>query len=274
MPYLETNDRTRLYYQEWGSGPPVVFLASWGLSCEMWEYQMLPLSYQGLRCIAYDRRGHGRSDDPGRGYDFDTLAGDLAALLDHLDLREVTLVGHSMGCTEIARFMACHGVSRLSRAALVSSAFMLIQLPQETVDAAREQAISSLIQDRPRYFAEGTIKFFGLGSTWPQPPSISPEMIEWGNRLILAASPRALIDCWRAMWQADFGPDISAFTVPTLVIHGDNDRNAPPELCGQPTAQAIQGSRYIVYEGAAHGLFLTHRERLAADLLAFARSDG
>ena len=120
MPFFETNDHTRLYFKDWGTGNPVVFVSSWALGGDMWEYQMVALSDQGLRCTTYDRRGHGRSDDPGCGFDFDTLADDLAALIDQLDLSEITLIGHSMGCAEIARYLSRHGSTRIARVALVS----------------------------------------------------------------------------------------------------------------------------------------------------------
>jgi pimeloyl-ACP methyl ester carboxylesterase len=273
MPFIETNDHTSLYYRDWGTGVPVVFVSAWALSSPMWEYQMVPLSGNGLRCIAYDRRGHGGSDDPERGYDFDILADDLGQLLTQLDLREVTLVGNSMGCWEIARYLSRHGTSRIARAALISSvptcilqrADNLGGVPRALLDAH----MAALHKDRPLYFTDGAIKYFGLGSTWPWPSVLSHELVQWAIRLILESSPKAIIECMRALWETDFRPDMSAFSVPTMVIHGDNDQNAPLELCGRRTAQLIAGSQLKVYEGAAHGLFLTHKERLNNDLLAF-----
>jgi non-heme chloroperoxidase len=270
MPTFETHDGTRLYYKVWGTGKPVIFVSSWALSGEIWEYQTLPLSMQGLRCITYDRRGHGRSDDPGCGYDFNTIADDLAAFIEHLDLREVTLVAHSMGCAEIARYLARHGVSRIARTILVSPSILLnaVDLPQSALKFV-EDAVDKLLADRPWYFTHGATKFFGLGLTWPQPHPVSQEMLEWGNHISLQASPRAIIDFWRAMWSTDFRPDMAAFTLPTLIIHGDADQNATLELCGRPLAQAITGSELRIYERAPHGLFLTHKERLNRDILAF-----
>jgi non-heme chloroperoxidase len=153
MPFFETSDHTSLYYRDWGTGAPVVFVGSIVLSSEMWEYQMLPLSEHGLHCIAYDRRGHGRSDDPGRGYDFNTLADDLAALLELLDLHQVTLVGQSMGCSEIARYLARHGTDRIARVALISptTPFLLRRednpegAPREVFDAH----VAAQLRDRP-----------------------------------------------------------------------------------------------------------------------------
>ena len=271
MPFLETQDHTTLFYKIWGTGKPVLFVSSWALTSEMWEYQMLPLSSQGFRCIAYDRRGHGRSDDPGCGYDFDTLADDLATLIGHLDLREVTLVGHSMGCAEIANYLARHGTDRIARVALVSP-IRLIKMPDDPeaiFDAFRDVAAANMLKDRPLYMTDGSVKFFAVGMQWPQPPGMSREMVDWGINMILQASPKATIELWHAM--ADFTPDMRIFTMPTLVIHGDNDQNAPLDFCGRRISEAIPGSQLMIYERAPHGLFLTDRERLAQDLLAFAR---
>ncbi|HEU4326708.1 MAG TPA: alpha/beta hydrolase [Roseiflexaceae bacterium] len=275
MPCIETADHTRLYYREWGTGSPVVFLSSWSVSGDMWQYQMLPLSNHGLRCIAYDRRGHGRSDDPGRGYDFDTLADDLAALITQLDLREVTLVGHSMGCGEIARYLTRHGTSRVARVVLVSTTTPCVLRSETNPDGAPrvalEQSVAALQRDRPAYVADGLISFLGLGSTWPSPPTVSPEMGQWLCRLSLESSLKAVIGCLCALWETDFRPDLRVFTLPTLVIHGDIDRGNPLEQFGSRTAEAIPGSILKVYEGGPHGLFITHKERLTTDLLDFIR---
>jgi non-heme chloroperoxidase len=274
MPFFETADRTRLYYTDWGTGAPVVFVSCWASGGAIWEYQMVPLSERNLRCITYDRRGHGRSDDPGRGYDFDTLADDLAALLAQLDLREVTLVGHSTGCCEIARYLAHHGTSRIARVALISPATPFQMQTEDNPEGAPksylEQHLTALSKDRPVYFSvDGAIAFFGLGSTWPEPPVLSSEMVNWTIQLLLDSSPKAVIELRRTAFETDFRPDMRAFSVPTLIIHGDNDQSAPLEMTGRRTAKAIPGSELRVYAGAAHGLFLTHKDRLNADLLEF-----
>jgi non-heme chloroperoxidase len=274
MPFFETGDGTRLHYRDWGTGAPVVFVSSWAFSGGMWEYQMVPLSDHSLRCITYDRRGHGRSDDPGRGYEFDTLADDLAALLTQLDLRAVTLVGHSTGCAEIARYLARHGSSRIARVALISSStpFLLrtADNPEGAPKSYLDRHLAALSKDRPAYFStDGAISFFGLGSTWPESHVLSSEIMDWAIQLLLEASPKAVIDLRRAANETDFRPDMRAFTVPTLIIHGDNDQNSPLDITGRRTAQAIPGSELKVYAGAAHGLFLTHKDRLNTDLLAF-----
>jgi len=265
MPFIETNDHTSLYYRDWGTGIPVVFVSAWALSSPMWEYQMLHLSNQGLRCIAYDRRGH--------GYEFDTLADDLATLLSQLDLREVTLVGHSMGCAEIARYLSRHGTSRVVRVALISPITPFLMKTADNPEGAPkvylDSHITQMSADRPHYMTSGSIKFFGLGSAWPGSEVLSPEMEQWVIRLILDCSPKATFECRRAMNETDFRPDMHAFTVPSLIIHGNNDQSAPLELCGRRTAQAILGSEFKIYGGAAHGLIFTHKDRLTSNLVAF-----
>ncbi|HZR41944.1 MAG TPA: alpha/beta hydrolase [Ktedonobacteraceae bacterium] len=273
MPYFETNDHTSLYYRDWGTGDPVVFVSSVVLSGAMWEYQMLYLCDQGLRCLAYDRRGHGRSDDPGRRYDMNTLADDLAQLLVHLDLHNVTLIGQSMGCTEIARYLTRHGTDRIARVALIGTITPCLLRSDDNPEGAPREVFEALVaaqlRDRPYFNNEaGAIKFFGLGSRWPQPDLVSPEMRQWLMRLILETSPRAAIECFRSFWLDDFRPDMQAFTVPTLIIHGQIDQNAPLQ-CAQRTARAISGSQLKIYEGAAHALYITHKDRLNRDLLEF-----
>jgi non-heme chloroperoxidase len=273
MPYIETNDHSSLYYRDWGAGLPVVFVNSHVLSGAMWEYQMVPFSSQGLRCISLDRRGHGRSDDPGHGYDMDTLADDLATLIAHLNLREVTLVGQSMGCTEIARYLSRHGTSRVARVALISTITpCLLQSegnPQGAPRAVYETHLAAIHKDRPHYNrSEAVSRYFNLGAKWPESDVVSPEMMQWLTRLILETSPKACVETFRSFWEADFRPDMLAFTVPTLIIHGANDGNTPL-LCAQRTAQAIEGSQLKIYEDAGHGLFITHKDRLNEDLLAF-----
>jgi non-heme chloroperoxidase len=273
MPFFEANDHTSLYYRDWGTGTPVVFVSAWALSGAMWEYQMVPLSDQGLRCIAYDRRGHGRSDDPGSGYEFDTLADDLAALIARLDLKGVTLVGNSTGCCEIIRYLSRYGTDRIARVALTSARTPFLTKTEDNPDGAPksflDQAISALLADRPQFMDSGAIQYFGLGSTWPGTEVLSSAMVQWMVRLILESSPKAILEFSRATNETDFRPEMPACTVPTLVVHGDKDQGAPLELCGRRTAQAIPNSQFKVYEGATHGLFLTYRDRLTSDLLEF-----
>ncbi|HEY9664300.1 MAG TPA: alpha/beta hydrolase, partial [Allocoleopsis sp.] len=263
-------DGTTLFFQDWGTGKPIVFVHGWVLGAAMWEYQMITLSLQGLRCIAYDKRGCGRSSQPRDGYDFDTLADDLATLIEQLDLQDVTLVAHSMGGGEVARYLSRYGTSRIERAVLISSITPFLYRTDDNPDGfdprSCEQAIAYLQQDRPHYFTAMAPGF--LGDELPH-ASVSPEMTQWLVNLALQASPRAAIQMMQAQSETDFRGDMSAFTVPTLIIHGDRDRGTPIALTGQKTAAAIPGSQLKVYENAAHGLFITHKDRLNRDLLTF-----
>ena len=271
--YIETRDGTRLFYKDWGTGKPVVFIHGWALGADMWEYQMPYLAGEGLRCIAYDKRGCGRSGQPWGGYDFETFADDLAAVIDQLHLHEVTLVGHSMGCGDITRYLSRHGAGRVARAALVAPTTPFIlktaDNPEGLDKSVFDNIVAELGRDRPRFLAAGAPAFFGRGG--PNSP-ISPEMIQWAVGLFFQASPKAMTDMIRAMSETDFRKDLHAFTVPTLVIHGDADQGAPIDLTGRKTAEAISGSQLKVYESAAHGLFITEKDLLNADLLAFIQS--
>lgn len=269
-PFIETRDRTRLFYKDWGKGKPVVFIHGWVLNADIWEYQMTDLCSQGLRCIAYDRRGCGRSSQPAQGYDYDTFADDLAALIEQLDLHEVTLVAHSMGGGEIARYLSRYGAERIDRAMFVASTTPFLLKTADNPDGVDrsfyDDMVAELNHDRPHYLAAVAPTFFGVGLPTV---SVSPEMMQWALGLALKASPKASIDMVRALSETDFRPDMEAITVPTSIVHGDSDKYVPFEVSGRKTAQAIPGSQLKVYEGAAHGLFITHKERFNRDLLAF-----
>ena len=272
MPFVETRDHTTLFYRDWGAGKPVLFVSSWALSSTMWQYQMVDLVGRGLRCIAYDRRGHGRSDDPGRGYDYDTLADDLAALIEHLDLHDVTLVAHSMSGGEVVRYLTRYGAERVARIVLVA---VTLPFPMKTADNSDgidgrivEAMRASWKQDFTRWVDANRDPFFGVGLPGCD---ISPALQEWLLRDLYRPSLHALVECNRAMFETDFRAEMHATTTPALIVHGDSDASVPVALSGQKSAQLIPGSRLVIYENAPHGLFLTHRERLNADLLAFVR---
>lgn len=281
MPFTETNDGTQLFYTDAGSGQPVVFVASAWLGSRMWEFQLPPLIDRGLRCIAYDRRGHGRSDWPWDGYDYDTLADDLAALLEHLDVRDATLVAHSMGGGEVVRYLTRHGAERISRIALVAATAPFPMKTPDNPDAIdrtlMEADMAARTADRPKWFADNADGFFGLGLPGV---AVSPEFVQFMIRQCLDCSARAAAAFFLAGFNSDLREEMRAITVPTLIIHGDRDMQAPLDICGRKTARLVPNNRLIVYENAAHGLFLTHVDRLTADLLAFvqdrarARQDG
>ncbi|SEO25124.1 Pimeloyl-ACP methyl ester carboxylesterase [Rhodospirillales bacterium URHD0017] len=256
--FIETEDGASLFHVDWGTGKPVVFTHAWGLNADIWEYQLVELADQGLRCVAYDRRGHGRSSDPGRGYDYDRLADDLAAVINRLDLREVTLVAHSMGNGEAVRYLKRHGSARIARLVMLSTV-----PPQSTGDFG--PLVAGLKQDRPAFLAKAVIAFTGGHS------AVSPAMTEWIVAQFMRASPKATIDCLRAIARGDLREDLRAVTVPTLIAHGDKDVVNPLDTTARKVAELIAGSTLKVYEGAPHGLVITHRDRLAQDILAFAR---
>jgi non-heme chloroperoxidase len=256
--FIETDDGASLFHVDWGTGKPVLFTHAWGLNADIWEYQLVELADQGLRCVAYDRRGHGRSSDPGRGYDYDRLADDLAGVINQLDLTDVTLVAHSMGNGEAVRYLKRHGSARIARLVMLSTI-----PPQSTSDFSA--LIAGLKQDRPAFFAKGVAAFTGGH------PAVSPAMTEWIVAQFMRASPRGTIDCMRAIARGDFRADMRAVTVPTLIVHGDKDVVSPLDKNAQKVAELIPGSTLKVYEEAPHGLVITHRDRLAREILGFAR---
>ncbi|MBV8415435.1 MAG: alpha/beta hydrolase [Verrucomicrobia bacterium] len=265
MPFIETGDRTNLCYKDWGTGKPVVFIHGSPLSSRMWEYQITYLVDRGVRCIAYDRRGHGCSSHSWRGYDYDTLADDLAGVIDQLNLREVTFVGYSMGGGEVVRYLSRHGADRITRVVLLAATtpFILktVDNPDGVEKSALDQVRAAQSKDFPKWLGDNLRPFFL--------PNTSPEMMHWISSLCLQASLNAVMDCYRAATETDFRQEMSAITVPTLIIHGDADASAPLELTGRKSARLILGSQLRVYEGAPHGLFITHMDRLNKDLLAF-----
>lgn len=263
-----TRDGVDLHCTDRGSGPPVVFLASWSLPGASWAPQVDALCAAGLRCITYDRRGHGRSPDPGRGYDFDTLADDLAAVLDAHDLDGGTLVTFSAGSGEAVRYLTRHGRRRVARLAMIGPTTPLMARRSDNpggIDPAVFDAFveGELRQDWPGWLARNARPFGG--------PDVPQEALDRVISLALQASPRALEAFYRELTTADFREELPRLDLPVLVIQGDRDATSPLELTGRPTAALVPGARLLVYEGAPHGLFLSHTARLNADLLAFVR---
>ena len=231
----------------------------------MWQYQMVHLASHGVRTIAYDKRGHGRSSDPGSGYNFDTLADDLASVIEQLELHDVVLVGHSMGAGEVVRYLSRHGSSRISRILLLAPTMPFILKTADNPDGVDKEALQRtrilLATDFPKWLAANAAPFFR--------PETTPGMIEWGIDMCYQASLKALIDTNIAGTETDFRAELRKVTLPALIIHGDSDSSAPLDFTGRRTAQLIPGSELKVYSGAPHGLFITHMERLNRDLLAF-----
>ncbi|MBN3830309.1 alpha/beta hydrolase [Burkholderia sp. Ac-20344] len=272
MSTFKTRDGISLYYKDWGAGRPVVFIHGWPLNADMWDVQMHHLALQGFRCVAYDRRGFGRSDQPWTGYDYDTLADDLADLIAALDLHDVTLVGFSMGGGEVARYIGRHGTKRVAKAVLLGSVTPLIVRRDdhpEGVDVAVFDGIRAGISADRAAFCEG---FWPLltGSNRPG-TTISQAALEWTTIMASQAGLKGMFDCVHAFSETDFRADLDRFDVPTLVIHGDDDQTAPLALTGAAAAKRVRNATLKVYEGGPHALYLTHADRLNDDLLAFVR---
>jgi pimeloyl-ACP methyl ester carboxylesterase len=267
MPTFVTTDGTSLFYRDWGQGAPLVFLAGLGLGSQMWDYQFAALAEQGFRCIGLDRRGHGRSDQPARGYNPDTLSDDIAALIRTLDLTGVTLISHSMAGGEIVRYLTRHGQEHIARVILLApTPPRLLQGPDhpEGLPLAQFEALwGQWRRDYPQWVADNVAPFFV--------PETSRAMMHWAASLLTTPLP-ILLACNRAMLNADFRKEMQQITVPSLIIHGDRDRSIPLELGGRSCATLLRGSRLLVYEGAPHGLMFTHMDRLHADMLQFIRA--
>lgn len=265
--FIRTRYGAALFYREWGSGQPLVFLAGWTLNSDMWAYQMQPLAQQGFRCIAYDRRSHGRSSDPGKGYDFDTLACDLAAVMDTLDVKNATVVAHSFASGEIVRYLATHGTGRIARVVFLAPAAIpfLLKTPDnpDGIDGAVfEQFRQTIAQDFPGWAEANAEPYFV--------PGTPRAVIDWTIRMMTQTSLRAATELNRIQTATDFRAELSSLRIPTLFIHGDRDASFPLELTSRPAAALIPGARLLVYEGGPHGLYFTHKEKLNRDLAQFA----
>ena len=266
--FIRTADGVDLFYRDWDQpgGEPVLFVGGWSLPSDAWNYQMLALHDQGLRVIAFDRRGHGRSSDPGRGYDFDTLAGDIAAVIEALDLHGVTLVGHSMGCNEIVRYLSRHGSARVRRVALLGTMTPVVKRLPDNPDgfdpALFDYFRNELLgKDFPQWLDDNTPPFLT--------PETSPAIANWLRQLALGTPALALRECNRAVTEADFRAELPGIAVPVLLIAGDLDVSAPLELTARRTAALLPNARLKVYAGAPHGMFVTHMGRVNGDLIEF-----
>ena len=270
MTTVTTRDGTELYLKEWGRGRPVVMLHGWPLSSDTFDDLSLALADAGMRAIAYDRRGFGRSSQPWDGYDYDTLADDLAAVMAATHARDATLLGFSMGGGEVARYLSRHGAARVSQAVLVSSVVPCMvksaSNPGGVSPATFEAMAEAIRTDRAKVWTAFFADFYGVGFL-AQP--VSSEVIAWSAAMAMQASLKATLDCAAAFATTDFRPDLPAFTVPTLLIHGTSDRTVPIAVSSRKAAAAIPGSTLIEYDGAPHGLFASHKQRLIADVVTF-----
>ncbi|MDP9429581.1 MAG: alpha/beta hydrolase [Actinomycetota bacterium] len=275
MPRLavgsDNGQPVELHYQDVGAGRPVVLIHGWPLSGRSWEAQVAPLVAAGYRVVTYDRRGFGESSQPWSGYDYDTFAADLHALLEHLDLRDVALVGFSMGGGEVVRYIATHGTERVSRAVLAAAVPPYLYKSADNPDgglddATIEQFQQGVIDDRIAFLDQFTTGFFTSGDAGLQ---VSEQQRQYALRIAEFASPKGTLDCITAFGRTDFRGDVAKVTVPTLLIHGDADAIVPFEVSGQRAHELIPNSELVVIEGGPHGVNASHPEQFNQALIAF-----
>jgi pimeloyl-ACP methyl ester carboxylesterase len=271
MSFITTRDGTNLYVKDWGAGRPVVLIHGWPLNADSWDAQALALAEAGFRAIAYDRRGFGRSDQPWSGYDYDTLADDLADVLQGTGATsDVTLVGFSMGGGEVARYMSRHNGQGVVAAGLIGSVVPGLLQSDTNPEGAPREALEGIGQgiraDRHGFFREFFPSFYGNG--WIS-KDVSQGQIDTAFQWSNMAGLRGVLACAESFSFTDFVPDLAAFRVPTLIVHGTDDRTVPIGATARRAAAAIPGVQLIEYDGAAHGLTASHQDRFTKDLLTF-----
>jgi pimeloyl-ACP methyl ester carboxylesterase len=264
-PYVTAKDGTKLFVQDWGNGKPVVLLSAWTFDASSWGSQIAALNAKGFRCVAPDRRGHGRSEMPSTGYDLDTLTDDVAAVIEQRDLRDVTLVGFSMGTAEAVNYLRRYGSDRIARLVLVAPTTPFLVKTEDNPDAVPRAMIeadtAAVARDFAKWIAANEAAFFT-----PDTPEITRT---WIREMMLSVPLPVALACRNTIAFSDLRAAAARIDRPTLILHGDKDASAPLPLTGAKTAKLIKGSKLIVYEGAPHPLPLTHSERLMADMLAF-----
>jgi non-heme chloroperoxidase len=266
----DNSETVQLYYKDWGTGQPVVFCHGWPLSADAWEDQMTFLSSHGFRCIAHDRRSHGRSSQAWTGNDMDTYADDLAALIEKLDLKDIVLVGHSTGGGEVARYIGRHGSKRIAKAVLISAVPPIMMktasnpegLPKEKFDEIRE----GVLKDRSQFFKDLSKPFYGANRLTSK---VSDGLRDSFWLQGMQAGFKGVFDCIKAFSETDFTEDLKKMDVPTLILHGDDDQIVPIDDAGRKSAKLVKNSELKVYKGAPHGMCSTHKDQVNEDLLKF-----
>jgi non-heme chloroperoxidase len=266
--FVVARDKTRLYIQDWGSGRPIVFLSAWTFNSNVWGSHVAALTGHGFRCVAPDRRGHGRSEVPSTGYDLETLVDDLSTIMDRLDLRDAVLVAHSMGSFEAVRYCARQGANRISRLILAAPATPFSTRTEDNPEGWPKEAIEAqtvqIARDFPRWIGENEAPFFT--------PDTPQETRSWIKNMMTSVFLPVALATRATTSTADVRSDLERISCPTLIVHGDKDMSAPLEVTGARTARLIANSRLIVYPNAPHAIILTHRDRFLSDLLAFVKS--
>jgi pimeloyl-ACP methyl ester carboxylesterase len=264
MTKVKTRDGVELFSKDWGQGRTLVFVHSWAVTNDIWHYQHAHFVEKGYRVVTFDRRGHGRSGQPD-DYRIDTLADDIAVVLDAHDVKDATFIGHSMGCNEIVRYLSRHGSSRVGKIALIAPTTPCLLKAADNPDgiegALFEATRDQWRKDFPKWLNDNSRPFFV--------PETSQAMIDWGMSMMAQIPLHVAIACNKAITDNDFRPDCRAVKIPTLIVQGTADASAPLPLTGQRTAGLIPHAQLKVYEGAPHGLMFTHMDRLHADLEAF-----
>ncbi len=271
MSTIRTRDGHNLYVKVFGSGRPVVLIHGWPLNCDTWDVQAVALAEAGHRVIAYDRRGFGRSDQPWNGYDYDSLTDDLADVMKATGAdRDATIIGFSMGGGEVARYMSRHGGKGVLRAGLISSVVPYMLQTDDNPSGVPEEVLreigAGIRADRPKFMADFLKSFFGVGLV---SKPVAPETLDWAWNMCMQAGLRPTLACADSFGHTDFRPDLAAFRVPTLVIHGTHDKTVPIEATGHVAAKKIAGAKLLEYEGEPHGVFATLPNKLTRDLLDF-----
>ncbi|STO19500.1 alpha/beta fold hydrolase [Flavobacterium hibernum] len=271
--YIETAQNVKLYVKDYGKGEPVILIHGWPLSNEMWEYQIDFLVENNYRVIAYDRRGFGKSSQPYNGYDYDTLTDDLKEIIEQLQLENVTLVGFSMGGGEVVRYFSRYEGKGVKKAVLISSIIPFLAKTEDNPEGRPKEkgdaTAAAIKEDRIGFLDNFGKIFFGINII---NKPLSTPLLEYYRNLCALASPRATLKCAESLNNTDFRDELQTIKVPTLIIHGNDDKNVPIEISSEKTAKAIENNTFIVYDGAPHGLFYTAKDKLNKDLLDFLNS--